>query len=233
MSTRPAFDGEVGNSNLAHVEKDRRRWPRMTASSLGDVSASIVAGPPATLVNLSRGGALLEVAGSIPLTGSIRVKFTPLTGERIHVEGSLAWAKVARIAGGRVTYRIAVEFTRPIPALVTHEINAEKTDANEKERHAPRAEDLGRKLAAATIDLACQTALVESLAAKLEASLRMQKTASAEWERERRRSQDERASLVQQVAEAMARADALQARQDAREREHGETEHTRDDCVLR
>lgn len=218
---------------MAHAETDRRRWPRIAASSLGEVSASIVAGPPATLVNVSLGGALLEVAARIPLRGSVRLRLTPPTGERIHVEGSLAWAKVARIAGGQVTYRIAVEFTRPLPELATSAIDAEKTRAQEKERHAPRAGDLGRKLAATTADLACQTALVESLAAKLEAAVRLRQTASAEWDRERGQWHDERASLLQQVAEAIARADALQARLDARERVHGEAEHRRDDVVLR
>jgi hypothetical protein len=208
----------------------------MAAASMGEVSASIVAGPPATLVNVSAGGALLEVASRIPLRGSVRLRLTMPTGERIQVEGSLAWARVAKIAGGQVTYRIAVEFTRPIAALATSEVDAseveaEVIDAQETgaEEQAPRTEALERELAATSADLACQTALIETLAARLEAAIRMRKTASAEWKRERERWEDERARLIQQLAAATARADALQARVDAREREHGEAEHMRDD----
>jgi hypothetical protein len=160
-------------------------------------------------------------------------------GERIQVEGSLAWARVAKIAGGQVTYRIAVEFARPIAALATsvvaaseveaEEIDAQEVDVQEHERQAPRVEDLERELATAAADLACQTALIETLAARLDAAIRMRKTASAEWGRERDRWEEERARLLRQLAEATARAEALQARVDAQEGEHGDAEHMRDD----
>jgi hypothetical protein len=197
------------------------------------------------LVNVSAGGALLEVGSRIPSRGAVRLRLTTPTGERIQVEGSLAWARVAKIAGGQVTYRIAVEFARPIAALATSavaasevdageidagEIDAQGIDAQEREPQAPRVEDLERELATAAADLACQTALIETLAARLDAAIRMRQTASAEWGRERDRWEEERARLLQQLAEATARADAVQARADTHEREHDDAEPMRDDA---
>lgn len=230
---------------MNNVGLERRRWPRTAASSLGLVSAAIVAGPDAALVNLSRGGVLLEVAARLPLRTSVRLKFTQADGERMEVAGRIAWAKVAGIVDGQITYRVAVEFEQPIPALP----GVAETDQDESPLRASfipwpaqgasdeatspdfaqiggsddadkQVDELSRKLAAASADLACQTALVESLAAKLKASEEFRDTSRITWEAERRQWEEERTSLTQQVAEAAARSEVQQTTLDRCEREH-------------
>jgi hypothetical protein len=63
-------------------------------------------------------------------------------------------------------------------------------------------EDLRRKLAAARADLSCQSAILESLAGKL------------------RDSEQQRTALIRQLADAVKRADDLQALVDEREQKH-------------
>lgn len=55
----------VGKVEAGPVSRaERRQWPRIPASLLRNLAASIIAGPDVKLVNLSRGGALMEVAAT-------------------------------------------------------------------------------------------------------------------------------------------------------------------------
>ena len=103
---------------MSYAGIERRRWPRIPAAALGNMSASILAGPEAVkLVDLSCGGALLEVAARFPLKSSVRLKLTQPGGEPILVEGRVARAKVAALVNGVINYRFAVIFDKPIGAF--------------------------------------------------------------------------------------------------------------------
>ena len=99
---------------MSHSGNERRKWPRIPASSLEIASAAIVAGPAVKLVDLSRGGALLEVASRFALRSSVRLKLTRSNGEVITVDGCVARAKVAGFVNGQINYRFVVTFDQPI-----------------------------------------------------------------------------------------------------------------------
>jgi hypothetical protein len=96
---------------------ERRQWPRIPASLLNDVTASIIAGPDVKLVNLSRGGALMEVAARYPMRSKVRLKLTRPGGGVTQVHGVVSWAKVASISNGRINYLLAVIFDSAIEDL--------------------------------------------------------------------------------------------------------------------
>jgi hypothetical protein len=103
---------------MSQTPAERREWPRIPAAALGSISAAVVAGPDVKLVDLSRGGAMMEVAARFPMRSSVRLKLTQSTGEVTVAAGRVAWAKVASIVEGRINYRVAVVFEQPIPDLV-------------------------------------------------------------------------------------------------------------------
>ena len=84
---------------------------------MSHITASVVAGPAVKLVNLSRGGALMEVASRFPMRSRVRLKLSVATGEVTVAEGLVAWARVAAIVDKQVNYLVAVIFDKPIPDL--------------------------------------------------------------------------------------------------------------------
>lgn len=94
-------------------QEERRQWPRVPASVLSDVTASIVAGPPVTLVNLSRGGALLE-SSARPMKAAVRLRLTRPSGSTTLVVGRVNWARVASIGAGHINYVVAISFDEPL-----------------------------------------------------------------------------------------------------------------------
>lgn len=102
---------------MSQSGSERRQWPRIPAKALGHITASVVAGPAVRLVNLSRGGALMEVASRFPMRSRVRLKLTQNTGEVTVAEGLVAWARVAAIVDKQVNYLVAVIFDSSIPDL--------------------------------------------------------------------------------------------------------------------
>ena len=190
------------------------------------MSAAIVAGPDTGLVDLSRGGALLEVAARLSLGSAVRLKLTQSGRELAVVNGKVAWQKVASIASGQINYRVAVAFEEPLPEFAGTATDAPPPDqaprtlsivpardnltpfpapaVQPKDQPAETTDaatgELRRKLEAATADLACQAAILESLAAKL------------------KESEQQRAALAQQAADAGKKAEAISASAETRER---------------
>ncbi len=102
---------------MSESGSERRQWPRIPASELSHITASVVAGPAVKLVNLSRGGALMEVASRLPMRSRVRLKLTLDTGAVTVAEGLVAWAKVAAIVDKQVNYLVAIVFDNAIPDL--------------------------------------------------------------------------------------------------------------------
>jgi hypothetical protein len=98
---------------------ERRQWPRIPASLLSNLTASIIAGPDVKLVNLSRGGALMEVAARYPMRSRVRLKLARPDGGVTQVNGTVSWAKVASISNGKINYLLAVIFEHAIEDLAT------------------------------------------------------------------------------------------------------------------
>lgn len=96
---------------------ERRQWPRLPASMLGDLAASIVSGPEVKLVNLSRGGALIEVPTRYPMRSWVRLRLTRSSGDVTVAAGTVLWSQVASMIGGRINYLMAIAFETPIADL--------------------------------------------------------------------------------------------------------------------
>lgn len=173
---------------------ERRQWPRVPASVLSDVTASIVAGPPVKVVNVSRGGALLE-SSARPKNAAVRLRLTRPTGTTTVLAGSVKWSRVASIAPGHINYVVAVSFDEPL--------------------------DLEQAFGLSTA--AEQAAVAEPpVAVTTPAVLTSADVPGSEMEDAHLRWEEERIRLVQKLAEATERIDALQAAMQSQAQEQGE-----------
>ena len=220
---------------------ERRRWPRIVASSLGDLSATVASIPDAKLLNLSRGGALFEVAAHCPVRASMRVKLERAGCEPIVAAGNVVWGNVMSITDGRIRYRVAVAFEQAIPEVaLVMEIDRPSPvcDAPSMQAascaetlHVPaddRVEQLQKKLDERTGELLSVSSLLDSLTERLRTCNGFRAALQDQLETERRQREDERSTHVCQVADALARAEALQATLDACQHQHAESLRERD-----
>lgn len=119
---------------------ERRQWPRLPASMLGDLAASIVSGPEVKLVNLSRGGALIEVPTRYPMRSWVRLRLTRSSGDVTVAAGTVLWSQVASMIGGRINYLMAIAFETPIADLTAATgIREPQADARAAEHEAELA----------------------------------------------------------------------------------------------
>jgi hypothetical protein len=93
---------------------ERRRSPRIPGTLLAQVSASLVNGPEVSLVNLSRSGALMEVAARYPMRAFVRLKLVRPPETVTVAAATVVWSRVSSIVNGQVGYLMAVAFEKPI-----------------------------------------------------------------------------------------------------------------------
>ena len=220
---------------------DRRKWPRIPAASLGHLSAAVVAGPDVKLVNLSRGGALIEVAARFPMRSSVRLKLMQPNGEVLVAPGRVAWAKVASIIDRQVNYTVAVIFDQLLPegllptdagpqeeseetvlldSIFSGEQDASKPAAPARDNLTQfpsvavrRTDSAPAPPAAATTPEPAPTSTVhEALTAQLAEAEQQRAALRAELDTTERRRQDERTTLEQEATAAVTKADALATR---------------------
>ncbi len=196
-------------------------------------------GPEAGLVNLSRGGALMEVPGRLSLGAAVRVKLMK-TGREMHaVSGRVAWLKVASIAGGQINYRVAVAFDEPLEALMPGDAcevaeGTETPEADGRDRapaivQFPSAATQSKPRPVALAAVAVPDADIDTLRKKLaaaKADLSCQAAVLESLSTKLRDSEQQRTALIRQLAEAQQRGDSLQAAWDAREQEHAQALRT-------
>lgn len=186
---------------------ERRQWPRLPASMLGDVSASIVSGPDVKLVNLSRGGAQIEVPTRYPMRSWVRLRLTRSTGEVTIAAGTVLWAQVASMVDGRINYLIAIAFETPIADL------SAATGIREPQAD-PRAAEYEAELARVRAETEQQRAEAEEQRAEIEQR-------RAEAERGRAEAEEQRAELdarCRALQERIEELESLCAAHDARYR---------------
>jgi hypothetical protein len=202
------------------VEPERRRWPRIPASLLGNVSASLVNGPDVSLVNLSRSGALIEVASRYPMKAFVRLKLVRTPEAVTIAAGTVLWSKVNAIVNGQVSYLMAVVFEKPIADMEA--ATGIRTEEPEKPSLPPTAppalspdppvvvEEAIRIDAVVPIDIVAPTVAPPPIVTQ----------AVAQAELEQRRWEDEKSRLLLELTAATARAEALQASLETRDQEH-------------
>ena len=237
---------------MSHTRIERRRWPRIPTSLLRDLSATIASTPDAQLVDLSRGGALFEVAGRCAVGTSLRVKLERPGGEPIVAAATVVRGNVISITDGRIKYRVAVAFEEAIPELASmKDIDQQQPTAaalvsggSNTETGAPaeeassvanlplpapaRVDHVQRLLDERTAELQSVSSLLESLTEKLRTCAGFRAALHEQLETERRQREDERSTHVCQLTDAIARAEALQATLDAQQQQHSEALRERD-----
>ena len=105
--------------------EERRRWPRQTyAGGRLPPSARVRHGAVVTLVNLSRGGALVE--GGLRLRWGSRCEFEWTAGDGVvGVAARVARCFVARLDASAVRYRTALSFEVPVAQPAEQDLLAE------------------------------------------------------------------------------------------------------------
>lgn len=216
---------------------DRRQWPRIPAAQLNGLSASIVDGPALKLVNLSRGGALVESPARYPMRSAIQLAVTRPSGAVSIKTANVSWAQVASIVDMRISYLLAFTFDTPIDdfeaATGVNDLELESgsrieptpvppatstADAEEGVADVPDA-DLREQLAAAMSCIAENSTATQVLVSKLEAADAERTGLRAElaFERQRRQAQTRQAT---EAAETFTRIEMLERALAARDREH-------------
>lgn len=251
-STHFQLRGLKEGGNVSEPVVERRRWPRISATSLG-MSAVLINGPDAGLMNLSRGGALLEVAGRLSLGAAVRLRLVKAGLELPVINGKVSWQKVASIANGQIHYRVAVVFEQPLaesalgdgvePAEATADAPA-AADAPEAAAGAPEASadapEPEPDRATAVVQFPSAAPPPKALpaapaaAADPEADILRRKLAAAKSDltcqaavleslaAKLKDSEQQRTALIRQLADAIQRGDSLQAAWDVREQEHAQ-----------
>jgi hypothetical protein len=123
---------------------DRRRAPRFPVTRLPLLRASILAGPDVTIINVSRGGLLLESEMRLRPGFGICLNLT-LNG-RIHVLNGRVSHATALTVDGRLIYRVGVsldEETAIFDPIAAHGREAAEEDPNTAARvpPPPRSDD--------------------------------------------------------------------------------------------
>lgn len=198
------------------------------------MSASIVAGPDALLVDLSKGGALLELAGRLSLGSAVKLRLIRDGGEVVLVTGRVAWQKVASIAAGKINYRVAVAFDVPLADSVLADSDAPAvtaTSSPEPEAQPERSPAVvpfptaqpKLQLSNAPTPAAAASAEVEDLRRKLgaaKADLSCQAAILESLAAKLKDSEQQRTALIRQLADAVKRGEDLQVQLDAREQKY-------------
>ena len=101
-------------------EVERRRWPRIPAASLAGWSAALATSPETRLVDISPGGAQLELPARLAPRSAVRLTLTRSGAQPLMVPGRVAWAKLATISGtGQLVFHVGVEFDTVLAQLDT------------------------------------------------------------------------------------------------------------------
>lgn len=93
---------------------DRRFYRRLTIAEHRIVSARVRPGHPATVVDVSEGGALIETAKSLLPGTLVDLQFGTLQ-QQSAVRGRVLRCQVATLRADAVSYRAAIGFEYPIP----------------------------------------------------------------------------------------------------------------------
>ncbi len=108
------------NRSGTNVAKERRAFPRRPASELTFLkSVRLLAGPEVRLVDVSRGGALLE--SDTPLPPGTRICLRLVTTDTtLLIDGRVLRSRVSCLQPGLVRYKSAVQFDEEV-ALFSEE----------------------------------------------------------------------------------------------------------------
>jgi len=97
--------------------KDRRVWPRVSASALRDVRVQLSAGDEVQLKDLSRSGARFQTETRLRPGLSVAIRFTTSDGV-ISVRAQVVRSRLVRLDRGGMGYEVGVAFSDLIREVV-------------------------------------------------------------------------------------------------------------------
>ncbi len=134
------------------VGKERRAFPRRPASELTFLkSVKLLAGPEVRLVDVSRGGALLESETPLPPGTRICLRLVT-TDTTLLIDGRVLRSRVSCLQPGLVRYRSAVQFDDEV-ALFSEdrpETAAESVDSAASQQPAEKTAEPAQSLVASS-----------------------------------------------------------------------------------
>ena len=210
------------SSNLAPEGADRRRTPRYAAHRLPTLRASLLAGPDVAVLNVSRGGLLLESEVRLRPGSGICLNLV-LDGETHRIDGHVSHVD-ANIVDGRVVYRAGVSFDRDMPLfdLGAPDRHARSASSGvppppltvvtvDPRRDAQASENsrLHQELDTEHAKREQQAATIASLRDALESGERFRRDLIEEHASERERWAREQQELLERVREAEDQASAM------------------------
>jgi hypothetical protein len=121
VSNRMDEEGKARKRNL-----ERRRAARLPPSAIPFLkSVKLVAGPEVKLINVSRGGALIESEARLSPGSAICVRL--VTGESIYLlKGRVLRARAVALSGAEIRYHIAVAFDQEFTVVARNESSMEE-----------------------------------------------------------------------------------------------------------
>ena len=123
-------------------EENRRRAPRLAPTAIPELkSASLLAGPEIQLINLSRGGALLESDTRIVPGANICIRLVAADAVFL-LRGRVLRSRASHLRGTALIYECAVAFQEEFPLLPGSEEAAsamERTDEASSLEEAAKA----------------------------------------------------------------------------------------------
>lgn len=187
----------------------------------------MVDGPDLKLVNLSRGGALVESPSRYPMRSAIQLALTRASGTVTVKTATVSWAQVASIVEMRISYLLAFSFDTPIAdfeaatGISDLEVPADEGAAQDQPAGDPidaSDADLREQLAAAMARIAEHATATQALVTRLEAVDAERTNLQAEIARQRQRAVQPQVRT--EAADAVTRTAALDRALAERERAH-------------
>lgn len=198
-----------------------RRFPRHPATRLPSLAASILAGPEVRVINVARGGMLVE--SDVRLIPGVGVCMNVTLGDQVHQIAGRVSRVDASLSDGQVTYRAGIALDQemaifdlpPLPETSAADAEADRAlDEELQERLQPPAEtDTGDVLRAEVSELRLELELQREAGAALRQAVDSGESARRQLidaqAAERTRWADERKLLQERARENEEQAAAL------------------------
>jgi hypothetical protein len=201
---------------------DRRRAPRHASHRLPTLRASLLAGPDVAVLNVSRGGLLLE--SDVRLRPGSGICLNVVFGDQTHrIDGHVSHVN-ANIVDGRVMYRAGIAFDREMPVFdlgatdrrdrpaspgVPPPPIATTTSDPGRDARAAEVSRLHEELETEQMKREQQAATIAALRDALESGERLRRDLIDEHASERERWSREQQEQLERVREAEDQASAM------------------------
>jgi hypothetical protein len=124
----------VPKSEPKEMVTEKRSSPRLPPSTISNLkSVRLVAGPEVTLINISRGGALIETEAHLVPHSSVAIRLVAADAVLL-LHGKVLRSRASSFQGSTLLYQSAIAFDEELPLLAGYQ---KQPQANEAPEEAP------------------------------------------------------------------------------------------------